>query len=115
MSGDRKLHPFNPDWRLAPAATLREWMREQGVSAGLIAATYAPRDDLRRDAALRMVGEVLTRQPLTEDHAAVLARGTPIPARMWLALEHNYRAGLSAGLKDVTPEPDDEGTPDDHD
>ena len=36
------------------------------------------------------------------DHAAVLARGTFIPARFWLALEHNYRAGLAAGLKDVT-------------
>jgi hypothetical protein len=28
--------------------------------------------------------------------------GTRITASMWLGLEHNYRAGLTAGPKDVT-------------
>jgi len=105
VPGKRELYPFKPDWCLAPAELLREWMGETGVSARLIAATCAPRADKeRRDAAARMVDEVLDRQPLTADHAAVLERGTHIPARMWLALEHNYRAGLAAGLKDVTPD-----------
>jgi hypothetical protein len=103
MSGrEAGPYPFSPDWCIAPAETLREWMEENGVSARLIGATCAPRDDPRRQAAEYMVGEVLRREQLTEDHAAVLERGTHIPARMWLALEHNYRAALAAGLKDVT-------------
>ena len=44
---------------------------------------------------------MISREPLTPHHAEVLARATQIPARIWLALEHNYRAGLAAGLKDV--------------
>lgn len=96
-------HPFNPDRCLAPAAQLREWMDDNGVGAYLIAACCALRHDTeRRDAVERMVEEVLDRKPLTEAHAAALERGTHIPARMWLALEQNYRAGLAAGLKDVT-------------
>jgi hypothetical protein len=97
-----ELHSFTPDWCLAPAATLREWMEENGVSARLIASCWGGRDDQRRAEAARLVGEVLARQPLGETHAAVLERGTHVPARMWLALEANYRNGLAAGLKDVT-------------
>lgn len=94
------LAAFN--WCLAPSATLREWMEDNGVKARLIATAWAGRDNERRAEALRMVEEVLDRKPLTEAHAAVLERGTFIPARFWLALERNYRAGLAAGLKDVT-------------
>lgn len=97
-----ELHSFNPDWCIAPAATLQEWMEENGVSARLIAATCAPRGDHRVALAEAMVTQVLDRQPLTGAHAAVLERGTHIPVRFWLALEHNYRAGLAAGLTDAT-------------
>jgi plasmid maintenance system antidote protein VapI len=49
-----------------------------------------------------MIEQVLARQPLTEEHARLLDKSTGIPARFWLALEHNYRVGLAAGLRDVT-------------
>jgi hypothetical protein len=101
MTHEREMHLFTC---IAPAETLREWMQENGVHARLIATACAGRDEGRRDAARRLVDDVLDRQPLTEIHAAVLARGTFIPARFWLALEHNYRAGLAAGLKDATPD-----------
>jgi hypothetical protein len=94
-------HEFKPDWCIAPAEHLREWIEENGVSPRLIATCWS-REQERKDAALALVQEVLDRKPLTEAHAAVLARGTHIPERMWLGLEHNYRAGLAAGLKDVT-------------
>lgn len=99
---DRELHPFTPDWCIAPSETLKEWMEENGIRPGMIAAACAGRDKERHDAAKRMVEEVLARQPLTEGHAAVLERGTFISARFWLAMEHNYRAGLAAGLEDVS-------------
>jgi hypothetical protein len=101
--GDPVGVPFEPDWCLAPAATLNDWMDENSISASMIAAASSRRDDPdRRREALRMVREVLDRAPLTEAHATVLERGTQVPARIWLALENNYRAGLAAGLRDVT-------------
>jgi hypothetical protein len=90
---------------MAPAATLHEWMDVNGVSARLIVAASVRRDDQEgRAAAVQMIEDVLERKPLTEKCAEILARGTFVPARFWLALEHNYRAGLAAGLTDVTPE-----------
>jgi hypothetical protein len=49
-----------------------------------------------------MIQQVLDRKPLTVQHALLLSSGTHIPVRFWLALEHDYRAGLAAGLKDAT-------------
>jgi hypothetical protein len=95
-------HEFRPDWCIAPAEHLREWMEDNGVKPRLIAAIWSGRDEERKTAALALVQDVLDRKPLTETHAAVLARGTFIPARFWLGLETNYRNGLAAGLKDVT-------------
>jgi hypothetical protein len=96
---------FRPNWCMAPAATLGEWMDVNGVSPRLIVAASVRRDDREgRDAAVQMIQDVLDRKPLTGKCAEILARGTFVPARFWLALEHNYRAGLAAGLTDVTPE-----------
>ena len=100
-----EAHAFKPDWCLAPAATLREWLDENGLSPRVAVAGGVPRH--RRDEAAAMIEQVLDRQPLTGEHARILEKGTGIPARFWLALEHNYRAGLAAGLTDVTPEDDD--------
>jgi hypothetical protein len=97
-----ETHRWQPDWCIAPAEHLREWMEDNGVKPRLIAAIWSGRDEERKTAALALVQDVLDRKPLTETHAAVLARGTFIPARFWLGLEHNYRAGLAAGLKDMT-------------
>lgn len=92
---------FRPDWTVAPAATLRDWMRENGVSVRLLAV--AARGLEGRDGAVFLIQQVLDREPLTEDHALVLMQGTGIPEHFWLNYEHTYRAGLAAGLKDTTP------------
>lgn len=96
-----KPKPFEPDWCLAPAALLREWMEDNRLSVRVL-ATCAPRPE--RAIAEAMIQAVLGRQPLTDGHALMLAKATGIPARFWLSYEHNYRAGLAAGLKDVTPD-----------
>jgi hypothetical protein len=87
------------DWCIAPSETLKEWMEDNGVPPRLIAAVHGR---ARHAEALSLVTEVLDRKPLTEAHAAALERGTFIPARFWLALERNYRAGLAAGLTDAS-------------
>lgn len=87
MSKD--LIPFDPDWCIAPAATLREWTEENEGAVWTAAQA-------------RTVREVLNREPLTAGRAAVLQDATGIEAKFWLQLEHNYRARLAAGCKDVT-------------
>lgn len=93
-------HEWRPDWCIAPSATLEEWMTEHHTDVPVLAETAAGQQKAR-DAA-RQIRAVLDRHPLTEAHARVLEAGTAIPARMWLALEHDYRAGLAAGLADTT-------------
>jgi hypothetical protein len=94
--------PFEPDWCIAPAVTLREWMKENAVtSQHLTRLAGRGESDIK---ARRCIGEVLTCGPLSAGHAEVLERGTGIPAHFWLRSEENYRAGLAAGLTDVTPE-----------
>ena len=105
-----ETHPFSPDWTIAPAATLSEWMDENGVALMMLASlctdtrTAESITELSRDItkAATAIQEVLDRKPLTQTHAVLLQYGTQIPVRFWMALEHNYRAGLAAGLKDVT-------------
>lgn len=94
---------FRPDWCLAPAAILREWLKENHLSPEVLAVACGGR--ARKATALELIREVLDRKPLTELNAQCVALGTNVPARFWLALEHNYRAGLAAGLTDTTPEP----------
>jgi hypothetical protein len=83
-----------------PAVTLRDWMTEHGITSrwlvrhcggSLLAAKF-------------LVDDVLARRPLGERHAAALEQATGISARFWLAREADYRSGLAAGLKDVTPD-----------
>ena len=95
--------PFNPDWTLAPAALLNEWLDEHpGITPQILADACARGDELPAVEAELLIGEVLDRKPLRSIHAAVLERGTHIPARHWLNWEKQYRAGLAAGRKDVT-------------
>jgi hypothetical protein len=93
-------HPFDPDWCLAPAVTLADWLRENHLSPRILAVACAGRG--RAGEALAKIKEIIAGQPLTEEHAAMLAVGTFVPARFWLALERNYRAGLAAGKTDVS-------------
>ena len=94
-------HEFRPDWTIAPGEILRDWMEETGLKHVSVLAV-ACNGKAQQAAAEACIGDVLDRKPLTRVHAACLARGTGIPAKMWLALEHNYRAGLAAGLTDAS-------------
>jgi hypothetical protein len=97
--------PFNPDWTIAPAATLREWMEQNDVDRLELIARCDPGGS--GEHAEAVVGKVLAREPVTALMAAALERGTGIPARAWLRLEGLYRADLAAGRKDTTPEDGD--------
>ena len=96
---------FNPDWTIAPAATLREWMKQKGLTCGQL-ARQCGRGEADIKAGL-IIRDVLNREPLLESHAETLERGTGVPARVWLNLERGYRADLAAGRIDTTPEDDD--------
>jgi hypothetical protein len=99
-----ELHEFRPDWTLAPAVTLRVWMRQAGIHAEALACrAHAATGGGHLAEMTAAIRQVLDREPLTGTHAAVLAAGTGIPARYWLALEEDYRAGLAAGRTDITP------------
>jgi hypothetical protein len=95
---------FDPDWTLAPAAALRDWMEANGLTRGALARRCG-RGEADVKAGL-VIQDVLGREPLLESHAEMLERGTGIPARVWLRREHIYRADLAAGRKDTTPEDD---------
>ena len=92
-------HAFTPDWTIAPGETLRAWMTTNHVTPGFIAACSGADAG---QAALALITDVLDHRPLSDDHALALERGTFVPARIWLALEHNYRAALAAGLTDIS-------------
>lgn len=95
------MHEFDPDWTLAPAALLREWLEQGGMSADDLAATALARTQGKYQA-LPLVRAVLACEPLGDAHAAVLEAGTKIPARTWLNWEVSYRDGLARGRTDVT-------------
>ena len=95
---------FDPDWTIAPGETLREWMDDNGMTVRTLAAgsiAFGPRAVTKVRAAA-LIQEVLDRKPLTAEHATTLARGTGVPTYFWLNMEHSYRAGLAAGLTDMT-------------
>jgi hypothetical protein len=93
---------FDPDWTLAPAATLAEWMREHGLTRGMLARRCCNGEaDIKASLIIR---DVLNREPLLEAHAEMLERGTGIRAAFWTGYERQYRADLAAGRTDTTPE-----------
>lgn len=101
-SADKGLVGFNPDWTIAPAAHLQEWLDEHGMSVeAFVAACPGVGDDVREDAEV-MVRDVLACRPYGGVTAKLLEQGTGVSARFWLNLETNYRDGLARGLKDVT-------------
>jgi len=106
-------HEFRPDWVIAPSETLAEWMRENGMTVRVFAASavWLGPKSVTKDQVAQLTQDVLDRKPLTAVHAQALARGTGISVNFWLNLEHNYRAGLAAGLTDTSgPLPQVEGT-----
>lgn len=93
-------HAFNPDWTLAPASTLQDWMDEHGLDIGETAVASA--GVYEDEEACRLIKEVLDRKPLDHDHAIVLALCTGISNEFWLNSETRYRNDLEAGLTDST-------------
>ena len=103
MSADEhgtERYRFCPDWTIAPSEALREWMEERSISPDVLAVAAWGRD--RKAEALGLIEDVLARRPLGPEHAGVLQFGTGISATFWLNYEHNYRAGLAAGLTDAS-------------
>lgn len=93
--------PFNPDWTVAPAATLQEWMDNHGASITILADIAHPAVMDREQAAV-LLQAVLDRGPYAQVTADLLAHVTGVSARLWLALERQYRADLAAGRTDTT-------------
>ena len=85
------------DWTVAPAATLEEWLEENGLSVRAAVAGSTVRN---KAAAQIVLEEALGRHPLTPDHCGTLAKVTGISERMWANLEAGYRADLAAGRTD---------------
>jgi plasmid maintenance system antidote protein VapI len=93
---------FNPDWTIAPVATLREWTEQNGPGMAVRHLARRATGRVSDSYAMSLIQDVVDRKPLTEEHAGMLERATGIPARAWLQLERGYRADLAAGRKDVT-------------
>lgn len=88
-----RLHPFDPDWVIAPGQTLQEWREDNNLPVRA-AATACGRMDPQIFRRIESGDE-----RITEKLARQLEHGTGIPARLWLNLERVYRAGLAAGKK----------------
>jgi HTH-type transcriptional regulator / antitoxin HigA len=86
---------FDPDWVIAPGETLREWMEENRLPSSVVAKMAGLHPDELDDI-------VEAREEIDERRAEGLAAATLVPARFWLALERNYRAGLKAGKIDAS-------------
>lgn len=86
---------FDPDWVVAPGETLADVMDERGFDV----SEYAQGDGewLFGITHEQMRGLVAGDEPIDDELASKLERLTGVSARMWLALERNYRVGLAAG------------------
>lgn len=91
---------FEPDCTIAPAVMLRFWLEENNLRTEALAVMCG--GPAYKATALELITEVLDRKPLRDLNAQCLERGTRIPAQFWLTFEHNYRAGLAAGLMDAS-------------
>jgi plasmid maintenance system antidote protein VapI len=96
VSPAAKLYPWQPDWVVSPGEMLQEWMNERNLSPETLAVgCNAP-----RATSVAYIQAVLDRVPMSELTASIIAEATQTTSRLWLALEHNYRAGLARGLKE---------------
>lgn len=91
MSRGKDPVKFDPDWCIHPGTTLRDWREENGLGTKAAATCCGrmPVDLYERVEA----GTKRISIPIADG----LAHGTGIPARLWLNLEVNFRAGLKAG------------------
>jgi hypothetical protein len=104
---------FNPDWCVAPAATLDDYLTENSLTVNQLAVKAGGRGRPQAGfgvaaeigACAAAFREVLNREPLTETHITVLAAATGTSEAFWRNYEHDYRTGLASGRKDVTHTP----------
>lgn len=90
--------PFNPDWVVAPGDTLRDCLDAMPGFADWDSDDFDWVFGIDREQMRRLLdGD----EPIDEQLADKLELLTGVNARMWLALEHNYRVGLAAGKKRV--------------
>jgi hypothetical protein len=96
--------PFNPDWTVAPAATLDDWMDENGVDLDDLAnrIVHGRTDTGHYDAIKAQLRKVLAKDPVDGDTAIMLQLCTGIPVSFWVNHEANYRRDLAAGKTDTT-------------
>lgn len=88
---------YAPNWVTCPGETLAEWFAYTKLPWSVCWKLHDISEETL--AALLRGDEVLT-----EDLARKLMNLTFIPVPFWLAIEHNYRAGLGAGLVHEHPE-----------
>ena len=86
---------FDPDWTIAPGATLKDWREENGL--GVKAAARTCRMEPKVYEAIEA-----GKRRITTPLAVRLYAGTCIPAKLWLNLERRYRDDLKAGKADST-------------
>lgn len=87
---------FDPDWTIAPGATLEDWISENGLTVRATAVGCGRMDPER------LQGIVDATVSITDDDAARLQAGTGIPATLWCNLERRYREDLRRGKIDGT-------------
>ena len=85
---------FDPDYVIAPGATLAEWFEENHLLHTVARRYGIPERTLQKI--------FRGTQPITPPIARKLCNLTHVGAPFWLALEHNYRVGLAAGKKAVS-------------
>lgn len=85
---------FDPDWVVAPGETLAEWFEAMNIPYSVAQLYEIPERTLQR----LLKGE----QKITPALAQKLCNLTLVGAPFWLALEHNYRVGLTAGKTRVS-------------
>jgi plasmid maintenance system antidote protein VapI len=86
----QEIKPWDPDWVVHPGETLEEWFQYSNVPRSVAWKIYGITEE-------QLAGILAGTQQITVDLAERLGAMTHIAARMWMALEHNFRVGLAAG------------------
>lgn len=89
-----EVYPFEPDWCIAPASTIRDWMEEHSCDVSTLAH--------RCEISLERLTRILQGAPYGPVTAYRLASGMGSTARFWMNLETFYREGLRAGKTDTS-------------
>src|SRR6266536_1877318 len=79
---------YQPDYAIAPGATIRSTLVELGMTQADLAA--------RTGLSLKHVNQIIQgAAPITHETALLLEKTTGVPARLWNSLEANYRDRLA--------------------